>query len=159
MSLRTHNLCSRTGFVLNSTDLCEHRAFCVRNSFLLSLFGGELQASLVKVQLVSVIHLKLIGLVHLPLHSNTLTLLPQCKHSLVFLLLPFLRYICIYIYLSIYLCVYICNISIHTQICVYTHKHHWQSFLCGLKQGLNNYLQFNRSALPKLVIFAVTTAV
>ena len=53
MSLRTQISASRTGFVLNSTDLCDHNAFCVRNPFLLKeicLFGRELQTSLVKAE-------------------------------------------------------------------------------------------------------------
>lgn len=95
-------------------------------------------------------------LIHFPFTLNTLSLLPQCKHSLVFLLLPFLRYICIYIYICVYIyIIYICtpiDLRTHTRTHTHTHTVHWQSFLCGLGQGLNNFLQFNRSAWPKWVI-------
>lgn len=54
MSLRTHNLCQQTWFVLNSTDLCEHNILCEELLPLKrSLSGGELQASSVKLSYYS----------------------------------------------------------------------------------------------------------
>lgn len=64
-------------------------------------------------------------LIHFPFTLNTLSLLPQCKHSLVFLLLPFLRYICIYIYICVYIyIIYICTpIDLRTHTRTHTHTH------------------------------------